>query len=761
MDEELYELYKGAMDSGMSHEQAMAAARGDFRANAESVLFTQGNPTQRAPEPYNFRSAGGRAADAARVAGQGLTFGLGDEFEGMARAAVPGGMGYTEGRDAARAGVERVREESPALAMGLEGVGGMVTGVGAGRMAAPMVKGMGRMGRALTTAAMGSAGAGAYGAAASDAPTLGGRARDAVPSAIIGGVAAPAMALVGGAGRAALRHPGRAAAVGGAGGAAVSTLDSEPGVRDMGEDVLKGAAAVAGLPQIVRRATTILPRVGRRMGGQMVREAAEADLGPDAAQVIAARQAAAGPQRAAQMRAMDLGENLRGVATTASGVQGSTARAALPELVEARATGRLAGPEGPAVTSRLGRLRGDVEDVYGERIGQSTATRGQAQATRDALADDLYPAARAGDDIAEAVDLPGGGTMTPDLDPRAAQILSGLDEGASRRFVNGAKKRWEEDNVARVMRGEARRPWNPRSVEAIQLISQEMGTAETQALARGAGNEARTLGNMRRELMEQLEPLAPELATANRAFAEGSRDIEAAYVGSGQAPPGQRRLPRFTTASYEDFTRDWKLADTPERVIAATRSIVDDIARAIDAPAAKGQELKLVGRYADGDQVKKAREVIGEENLNVLMGRESAEEAMSRSERALSNAANSKTATNISDINIFKNPREWATLAIQRVWPQLRVARPAAEEIGRLNQLSLDDFSRVLTEMQQMAEQQAQGRGIVPTAAAAVIGGQRNRQDAESRTDELLAQGLEIEEIRKILQDEGFISGPR
>lgn len=689
-------------------------------ATLQQMLFSrdvQREDEAYTPEPSNYRDANARTVEAVRTAAQGLTFGFGDEIEGGVRAALTD-TPYREARDEARAGVEWARKEHPAVALGLEGVSGLLLPLGAAKAAprlAGLARGKGAVGALKTAASAGVAG-GAYGVGMSEREGVE-SLRDAAGPAAVSAALTPALRGVGAMSRWALANPVKAAGAGAAGGVGISSLDSQSGVRDTGEDAAKGALALALLPQVGRRVAAMLPRVGGDLGDRMVLDAARADLGPDMAATIQARMRLAGPNRAAQMRAMDLGENLRGVAVSGAGVQGSTARAVLPAFVEDRGAGRLAGPEGPGVMSRLGRMTGDVEEVFGQRAGQSRVTREGLEEARARQAAADYDAARAAPDIDPS-------------DPRAANVLAGLDQPAMQRYVRAAQAKWEQEQAARVFQGLPREEWNPQSVRAVELVKRAIGDAEGRAVRSGAADAARLEGNTARSLRGQVadpdSPLVPELARADRNYAAASRDVDAAYLGSGQVPPGanQASRPRFTSPNYhpEDFARDWRQATTPEQKTAAIRSIVDDVVGALNQPAAQGQELKLLGRYADSNQAAKLREVIGDEGLNVLTGRQTMEEAFSRSERALSPMANSKTATTLSDINILQSPKEWVALAIQRVWPQLRVSKPAANRIGDLNQLSLEDFARVVTEMERIATEVAENRGLTSTALGVAAG---------------------------------------
>ena len=721
MDPELRQqaedIYRRALAAGADTERARRVAslflqqqRGDVpiggdRSNllAASVdrSFSDTSPAA-GPIPEQ-RSRLGRAADALRTAGQGV-FTLGDEAEGVVRAAgamVPGGMSpreaYRAGIDAARAGVARVRENAPVTSLVLEGAGAAATMAGAAR-ALP-----GLASRFTGSVPRAAAGAGLLGAAygAGSEGDVGERAAAALTTGALGAAATPVFAggarLLG----SAMRNPLRTGAVAAGGGAAASQLDSEPGLADTAEDAAKVGVAVAGIPIAARRLGQSLPGLGRKLGERIFARAAEADLGPDMAGAVRERAAQAGPQRAAQMRAMDLGENLRGAANTAAGVPGSRARAEIPTFVRERSTGG-AGPD------RLQRVVRDVEEVAGQRAGQSPATRQTLEEARSRASNEAYGAAR---EAGALRTIPG----TP-----AHRALEMLDAPEMRRYVNRAQNLWRQEENARRAAGEAVQEWNPRSARAVDLIKRAMDDHIAQLQRAGRGNQARVVTAQRRALLDAADPGLPRLVEARAQHAAASRDVEASYLGSGQKPPGSRRtFPRFTSSRYtpEEFAADWNALETPEQRTAALRSIVDDIRAGLDRPAQQGQSLTLLGRYDSGNQAAKLRTILGESGLGRLGGRQAVEEAFGQSERELSSRMNSRTAPKLTDISLL-NWRAIVAEALEGVLPTLRMSGSAADRIAELNRLPPNELADVLEQIAQTAE-----RRLQVGDAAAIAGG--------------------------------------
>lgn len=133
-------------------------------------------------------------------AGQGLTFGLSDELYGVGAAMIPGGQGYEDARDAARARLDRAR---PGYRLAGELVGSVAAPLGGAGLIA-------RGGTALAKAGR-AAGVGAGQAAAMGAGQAEG---DLTDRALAGAKAAPLGAVIGGGAQATLgRLVGRGAPV--------------------------------------------------------------------------------------------------------------------------------------------------------------------------------------------------------------------------------------------------------------------------------------------------------------------------------------------------------------------------------------------------------------------------------------------------------------------------------------------------------------------------------------------------------------------
>lgn len=132
-----------------------------------------------------------RWATRARMVGQGLTFGFGDELEA---ALTPRTL------QDVRSEIKGFREDNPLQAIGLELGGGMLTGVGLGGM---LARAGGAAGRALTAprilpqTALGGAEGAAYGAGTADDDRLGGAIVGGLAGAATGGMAAPLINALG------------------------------------------------------------------------------------------------------------------------------------------------------------------------------------------------------------------------------------------------------------------------------------------------------------------------------------------------------------------------------------------------------------------------------------------------------------------------------------------------------------------------------------------------------------------------------------
>lgn len=149
-------------------------------------------PEQQAMD--RLASDGGNAlSDFARMAGQGLTFGFGDELAGMAASSL--GKDYTEARDASRQRVDDLRATSPGASMMGEIAGGVGVPLAGGvklarSLAGPHSSVIRRAGAgAAAGAATGGVGGGLFGLGESRAEDAGGMARDAGIGAALGGTA--------------------------------------------------------------------------------------------------------------------------------------------------------------------------------------------------------------------------------------------------------------------------------------------------------------------------------------------------------------------------------------------------------------------------------------------------------------------------------------------------------------------------------------------------------------------------------------------
>lgn len=214
MDPELLRMYKAAA-------RALEAGADSAKVNAHIARITDGRFTnldalrQAAAldsaagesEPMQAESGGNRftrrrsireglreAADILRMGAQGATFGFGDEIAGAIAAAIPGGKGYREARDASRENLARIRGEMPEAAFLAEVAGGFaVPGagtVGAARTGATAGSAIGR------AAAAGAASGALYGAGEAD--ELEDVPGDALAGGLLGG-------FIGGAGTAGVR----------------------------------------------------------------------------------------------------------------------------------------------------------------------------------------------------------------------------------------------------------------------------------------------------------------------------------------------------------------------------------------------------------------------------------------------------------------------------------------------------------------------------------------------------------------------------
>lgn len=134
------------------------------------------------------RAVGNRSErHSSRMLAQGLTLGFADELVGLGAAVVPGGRGYTEGRDASRASLaEARREEGPVSSFATEGLGGLLLpGVGAENVGRRVLA---RTGSRVLAGAAGGAAGGATGGAVYGAGDAEGGVPSRIRGALTGGV---------------------------------------------------------------------------------------------------------------------------------------------------------------------------------------------------------------------------------------------------------------------------------------------------------------------------------------------------------------------------------------------------------------------------------------------------------------------------------------------------------------------------------------------------------------------------------------------
>jgi hypothetical protein len=129
-----------------------------------------------------------------RAAGQGLTFGFGEEIEAMIRSAIPGGPEYEQVRDQLRQEIASFRQAYPGTAITAEIVGAMTTNLVPGVAAVRS----GQLAKATMPRLMtvGAAEGGIYGLGTSERENLAQTAVDVGTGAAIGAVAP--LAIVGG-----------------------------------------------------------------------------------------------------------------------------------------------------------------------------------------------------------------------------------------------------------------------------------------------------------------------------------------------------------------------------------------------------------------------------------------------------------------------------------------------------------------------------------------------------------------------------------
>lgn len=193
----LYEKVQRAVGKGRPQDidaYISRATQGKVRNYAQLEMAVKapslggGIAMQPADATRNVPGTGGKMPwqQAALIgASQGASLRFADELEGAAKAIIPGGQGYTEGRDAARARLKRAEAEQPGVTLAGELTGGFAT------------PGMGAL--AATGRGMGVAGAGALvGGIAGGLTGIGGETEGTVGSmAASGGIGAGAGTVAG------------------------------------------------------------------------------------------------------------------------------------------------------------------------------------------------------------------------------------------------------------------------------------------------------------------------------------------------------------------------------------------------------------------------------------------------------------------------------------------------------------------------------------------------------------------------------------
>jgi hypothetical protein len=168
------------------------------------------NLVKTAPDTMSGAS-GSTTSDFVRAAGQGFSFGFGDEIEAFVTSAVDSNASYADTLKEVRNKINRFRRDNPVAAYGTEIAGAILPSIAAAfipggqAVAASTVGKVGQAAKALglgkkgqtvaKSAAVGAGGSGLYGFGAGEGG-LGNRAKSAATSAAIGAVANPAIQAV-------------------------------------------------------------------------------------------------------------------------------------------------------------------------------------------------------------------------------------------------------------------------------------------------------------------------------------------------------------------------------------------------------------------------------------------------------------------------------------------------------------------------------------------------------------------------------------
>lgn len=182
--EKAAQLYKSALAEGADADEARAAYDAAI-ARIASMPETKASAPTPASATKAPLSASENLVGGVRAAGQGLTFGFGDEAEGAVRAALDPNLDYKTARDQVRGEQSRFAEEHPVINTGLEIGGALATGGAVRGLAKGGASLLARGATALSNSAL--AQGAIAGAGASDSETLGGVAADAGIGGALGG----------------------------------------------------------------------------------------------------------------------------------------------------------------------------------------------------------------------------------------------------------------------------------------------------------------------------------------------------------------------------------------------------------------------------------------------------------------------------------------------------------------------------------------------------------------------------------------------
>lgn len=678
--------------------QRIAARRA---AQLTQMLFSP--EKQQADESYVARptdTMGTALRDYARNIATGVPFS--DEIEGAVSALPalwPGGETFSESRarntEEARTGRETFAREMPAAAAIGKGVGL----VGSAMLTAPVL--------ASRPLLAGMAGGAAYMAGdADDGNRLGGAAVGAGLGLAGAGLAKAAPAAL-----RTLLKPTRAAAVGGGIAAVHSLGDDQTGLRDMGSDIVEGAGALAA-PAVIGR--KVGPRLLRGLASRIADEGVTDAIRAGTISSGAAREMIerAGPQRAGEIRALDLSPDLTAQARGAMGVWGSRARTELPEMAEARLRGE------------MGRTVADLERGVGQKSGQAAGRlRGMVEA-RGSEADGLYAAARAQPDLPrDDVDAL---LKAPPLAP----------------YVDDAAKRWERAEFARAARtGERPAPWNPRSVAGIDLIKRSIDDDIAVAQRAGRKNEVRDLMGLKEAILAPLDtPYSashrPMYTAARAEFERRSQPIDANLSARGLLR-GPNRTKSFTQSS------DTEVAEQLFRMDPATRAeyriaALDDLVARLSKTS--NPSRTLFGRGAGSPEERKLRMLLTDDAaFDQLSGAQAVERQFGTTAKEIGPTRGSRTPFAFADIANFGKLSDLASEVLREMVPNLSTSARVADEVAAINQLQGDDLIRYLQMLEERMRQQAINRGRENVAAGAVgfaapglagplVSGERDRQ---------------------------------